>query len=137
MDANVSGAISESWPSSAAAASSTVAGAADFTARAYWRTCSRPTTNVSGYFQTIPRMSVLSAIGQASFAVATARPKIFFPPAVAVNAMVTDFVSGSTDFTLPLNTISAPTPSFGTGTTAVNRTLYSVTAAGSPTHDVT
>ena len=51
--------------------------------------------------------------------------------------MVTDFVSGSTDFTRPLNTISAPTPSLGTGTTAVNRTLYSVTAPGSPTHDVT
>ena len=56
---------------------------------------------------------------------------------VAVSAMVTDFVSGSTDFTRPLNTISAPTPSLGTGTTAVNRTLYSVTAAGSPTQEVT
>src|SRR6185312_4556962 len=73
----------------------------------------------------------------ANFAVATARPKIFFPPVVADSAMVTDFVSGSTAFTRPLNTISAPLPSLGTGTTAVNLTLYSVTAAGSPTHDVT
>ena len=36
-------------------------------------------------------MSALSATSHASFAVATARPKIFFPPAVAVNAIVTDF----------------------------------------------
>ncbi|CFS29853.1 Uncharacterised protein [Mycobacterium tuberculosis] len=51
--------------------------------------------------------------------------------------MVTDLLSGSTDFTRPLNTSSAPLPSLGTGTTAVNRTLYSVTAPGSPTQDVT
>ena len=62
-------------------------------------------------------MSVLIAICYASFADAMARPKIFLPPEVAEIAMVTDFVSGSTDFTRPLNTISAPTPSLGTGTT--------------------
>ncbi|COX70806.1 Uncharacterised protein [Mycobacterium tuberculosis] len=54
-----------------------------------------------------------------------------------MSAMVTDLLSGSTDFTRPLNTSSAPLPSLGTGTTAVNRTLYSVTAPGSPTQDVT
>lgn len=66
-----------------------------------------------------------------------ALPKIFLPPVVAVSAMVTDLVSGSVDLTRPLKTSSAPLPSLGTGTTAVNRTLYSVTAPGSPIHAVT
>ncbi|CQA10172.1 Uncharacterised protein [Mycobacteroides abscessus] len=55
---------------------------------------------------------------------------------VAVSAMVTDLASASTDLTRPLKTISAPTPSLGTVTKLVKRTLYSVTAAGSPIHSV-
>jgi len=47
----------------------------------------------------------------ANFADATARPKIFLPPAVAVMAIVTDLLSGSSDLTRPVNTISAPLPS--------------------------
>ena len=62
-------------------------------------------------------------MGYANFADAMARPKIFLPPVVAVSAIVTDLVSGSTDLTLPLKTSSAPLPSLGTGTTAVNRTF--------------
>src|ERR1700722_3256018 len=134
---NVGGATMALYPSSAAALSSRQAGSSAFTDLANSRTFSRPTSKLSGYSQTMPRMSLLIATGYANFADAIARPKIFFPSAVAVNAIVTDLLSGSTDFTLPLNTISAPLPSLGTGTTAVNRTLYSVTAPGSPTHDVT
>ena len=83
------------------------------TALANWRTCSRPTTKTSGYLWTIPRMSAFRAMSYANFAVATARPKIFFPPVVAEIAMVTDFDSASTDFTRPLNTSSAPTAVVG------------------------
>ena len=66
-----------------------------------------------------------------------ARPKIFLPPWVAVSAIVATLFSSSTDLTRPLKMMSAPTPSLGTGTIEVNRTLYSVTAPGSPTHSVT
>ena len=87
---------------------------------------------------TIPRMSVLVATASGCFSrTATARPKIFLPPGRAVSAIVArSWCSSPTDLAaaelsrliVTITIITATHRRWATGTIAVKRTLYSVTA---------
>src|SRR5690606_20217851 len=74
--------------------------------------------------------------GQDNWTVAVARPKILRPPDLATMAITAVRVSGSTDLILPVNSTSAGSVAL-TNTGLVNRTLYSLTAPGLPSQDVT
>ena len=98
IDGKVSDAMRLSWPSSAAAASSNVAGSSALIAQPYWRICSRPIDEGVGIVVDHPQDVRIEWHAYASFAVAMARPKIFFPPVVADSAMVIDFDLGLNGF---------------------------------------